>query len=79
MVRLRSIGAATLLLLSASSGPLAAAGQEAGAAGGDAVAIRPFANISGIATDDWFGAGIAESLAASLQGTGVTIVHARSR
>ena len=43
-----------------------------------AVAILPFANISGIATDDWFGAGIAESLAASLQGAGVTIVHGES-
>ena len=78
MVRLRSIGAATLLLLSTSSVPLAAAGQEAGATDGDAVAIRPFANISGIATDDWFGAGIAESLAASLQGAGVTILHGQT-
>ena len=75
MGRLTSIGAATLLLLSASSTPLAAA-QEDGEDG--AVAIRPFANISGIATDEWFGAGIAESLAASLQGSGVTIVHGES-
>ena len=77
MVRLTSIGAATLLLLSAGSAPLGAA-QEAGAADDGAVAILPFANISGIATDDWFGAGIAESLAASLQGAGVTIVHGES-
>ena len=78
MVRLTSIGAATVLLLSASSALLAAAAQEAGAADTGAVAILPFANISGIATDDWFGAGIAESLAASLQGAGVTIVHGES-
>ena len=76
MVRLTSIGAA-VLLLSASSATLGAA-QEAGAADNSAVAILPFANISGIATDDWFGAGIAESLAASLQGAGVTIVHGES-
>ena len=80
MVRRTSIGAATLLLLllSASAAPLAAAEQEAGAADTGTVAILPFANISGIATDDWFGAGIAEALAASLQGPGVTIVYGES-
>ncbi len=76
MARLESIGRAVLILFLAGSAPSAAAAQEAGAADDNgAVAILPFANISGIATDDWFGAGIAESLAASLQGAGVTIVH----
>ena len=76
MARLTSIGAAVLLLLSA--GPAPATAQEAGGTDNGAVAILPFANISGTATDDWFGAGIAESLAASLQGAGVTIVHGES-
>ena len=76
MARLTSIGAAVLLLLSAGAAPATA--QEAGGTDNGAVAILPFANISGTATDDWFGAGIAESLAASLQGAGVTIVHGES-
>ncbi|MCY4661391.1 MAG: DUF5916 domain-containing protein [Acidobacteria bacterium] len=76
MTRLTSIGAAVLLLLSA--GPAPATAQEAGGTDNGAVAILPFANISGTATDDWFGAGIAESLAASLQGAGVAIVHGES-
>ena len=72
--RLVSTAAMALLLLWAGSTPPAAA-QEAGAGDNGAVAIVPFANISGTESDAWFGAGIAESLAASLQGTGVTIVH----
>ena len=55
MARLTSIGAAVLLLLSA--GPAPATAQEAGGTDTGAVAILPFANISGTATDDWFGAG----------------------
>ena len=39
----------------------------------------PFANISGNAEDAWFGAGIAETLAASLQGAGVTILRCQER
>ena len=76
MARFASIGAA-LLILSAGPVPPAAA-QEAGGEDRGAVAILPFANISGLATDDWFGAGIAESLAAALQGAGVTTVPGKS-
>ena len=79
MARLERIGRAALILLLAGSVPSAAAAQEASGAADGTVAILPFANISGIATDDWFGAGIAESLAASLQGAGVTIVHGEVR
>ena len=71
MARIAAACGATLVLLLAVSAPPAAAAQEAGGADTGAVAILPFANISGIAADDWFGAGIAESLAASLQGAGV--------
>ena len=74
MARLVSTAAAALLLLSAGSAPHAAA-QGAGGADNEAVAIIPFANISGTADDAWFGAGIAATLAASLQGAGVTIVY----
>ncbi len=71
MARLAGIGTAALLLIATCSAPRPAAAQGAAAAGNGTVAILPFANISGAATDDWFGAGIAESLAASLQGAGV--------
>ncbi len=76
--RLAGIGAAALLLIAACSAPRPAAAQGAGPTDSGAVAILPFANISGAPADDWFGAGIAESLAASLQGAGVITVHGES-
>ena len=58
---------------------IAAAAQEARAEEDGGVTIIPFANISGNAEDAWFGAGIAETLAASLQGAGVTILRCQER
>ena len=78
MGRLAGVCRATPILLLAVSMPLAASAQGVGRADSGAVAILPFANISGTPTDDWFGAGIAESLTASLQGAGVTTVHGES-
>ena len=75
MARLATTAATALLLHLAVSVPHAAAAQEAGTGGYGAVAIIPFANISGTEGDAWFGAGIAETLAASLQGAGMKIVH----
>ena len=81
MGRLTRVEGAALILvfiLCRAGSPPAAAAQEAGGTDDGVVAILPFGNISGSAADDWFGAGIAESLAASFQGAGVTIVHGDS-
>ena len=52
-----------------------AAAQPAGDEAGAGVAILPFVNISRTVVDDWYGAGIAETLAASLEGAGVRVVR----
>ena len=48
-------------------------GEGASASG---VAVAPFANVSGTPEDAWFGAGIAETLAASLQSEGLPVLLA---
>ena len=55
----------------------AAPGAPAGAGGASAagVAVTTFANVSGTAEDAWFGAGIAETLAASLESEGVSVLR----
>ena len=45
-------------------------------ASGAGVAITGFANVSGTAGDDWFGAGIAETLASSLESEGLPVLRA---
>ena len=52
-----------------------AAAQPAGDEAGTGVAVLPFVNISRTVVDDWYGAGIAETLAASLEGAGVRVVR----
>ena len=55
----------------------AAPGAPGGAGGASAgVAVTTFANVSGTAEDAWFGAGIAETLAASLESEGVRVLRA---
>ena len=56
----------------------AAPGAQAGAGGASAagVAVTTFANVSGTAEDAWFGAGIAETLAAALESEGVPVLRA---
>ncbi len=49
--------------------------QSAGAESGDAVAILPFGNITGLTVDDWYGVGILETLAAALEGAGMRVVR----
>ena len=73
MARRVGIGGVALVLL-AGSAPLAAAAQEALADDGR-VAILSFANITGTEGDAWFGAGIGETLATSLQRAGLAIVQ----
>ena len=70
------LGAEARLLGGARApGPTAqsAAGTPPGSADpqGAGVAVTTFANVSGTAEDDWYGAGIAETLAASFQGSGL--------
>ena len=77
MNRLQSVGALALaLLLPAVSGwaQQQAAGQPPAEVSG-AVAVAPFANVSGAVGEDWIGLGIAETLAASLEGDGIPVVR----
>ena len=46
-----------------------------GGTAGAGVAVATFANVSGTPEDDWFGAGIAETLAASLEGGGLPVLR----
>ena len=48
---------------------------QPGAEAGSGVALLAFVNISGTAVDDWYGAGIAETLAVSLEEAGVPVVR----
>ena len=57
-----------------ASGPVRAAQSAPAAATDDSVAITVFSNISGAAPDDWIGTGIVETLAADLEGAGVSVV-----
>ena len=57
-----------------ASGPVRAAQAAPVAAADDSVAITVFSNISGAAPDDWIGAGIVDTLAADLEGAGVSVV-----
>ena len=57
-----------------ASGPVRAAQSAPAAAEDDSVAITVFSNISGAAPDDWIGAGIVDTLAADLEGAGVSVV-----
>jgi TolB-like protein len=90
MATIRITAAAAVLLLSASfaaaeirgsgerGAPAVAASagvQAADAEAGDRVAVLPFANITGLNVDDWFGVGIVETLAAALEGAGVPVVR----
>ena len=57
--------------------PGGAGGASAvGGASAAGVAVATFTNVSGTAEDAWFGAGIAETLAASLESEGVTVLRA---
>ena len=62
----------------AQRGPVA--GDETGKASLDprAVAVLPFANISGEPSDDWIGAGIAETVSADLSRLGMVSVVTRA-
>ncbi len=57
-----------------ASGPVRAAQSAPAVATDDSVAITVFSNISGAAPDDWIGAGIVDTLAADLEGAGVSVV-----
>ena len=89
MTTSRIAAAAAALLLAASFGaaeagtpgeraataPAAPAAQPAGAEAGDGVAVLPFTNITGLTVDDWYGVGIAETLAAAFEGAGVPVLR----
>ena len=82
MYRSNSASAAGTLALALLLPPLAASGRAQQQAGGPppsgiagTVAVVPFANVSGAAGEDWIGLGIAETLAASLEGEGIAIVR----
>ncbi len=53
-----------------ASGPVRAAQSAPASTADDRVAVVVFANISGVAEDDWIGIGIAETLAAELEHAG---------
>ena len=63
---------AVVLSAGALLSPLAVRAQES--ADGRAVAVAPFTNVSGSAEEDWIGLGIAETLAATLEGGGAPVV-----
>ena len=90
MTTSRIAAAAATLLLSASFGAAEArppgeeaatalsaapAAQPAEAEAGDGVAVLPFINITGLTVDDWYGVGIAETLAAAFEGAGVPVLR----
>ncbi len=90
MAKIRITAAAAALLLAAplavaeirnpgertaTVAPAFSAVQPAGAEDGDAVAVLPFGNITGLTVDDWYGVGILETLAAALEGAGLRVVR----
>ena len=67
-----------LLALAATAAPGAGSPASAQPAAGPVsarIAVVPFINISGNPADDWIGAGIAETLAADLEGAGLVVVR----
>ena len=77
----RTLACASLLawvFASAAAAQAPPAPGRGGAEGASAsgVAVATFANVSGTPEDAWFGAGIAETLAASLQSEGLPVLRA---
>ena len=93
MATIRITAAAAALALSQAVGA-AEAGSPAGTAAGalaaasapqapeaearGSVAVLPFTNITGLPADDWYGAGIVETLAAALESSGLPVARGES-